>query len=248
MFLKEIINKIKEGVISTEEAEKLIRISLFTDLKSSFTSMTTEFKIPEILYGIGKSEDALINLIRNVLRFRDFVIISRVTECQVEAIKQTFKDFLIDIYSLANIVVIRKTKKQKLPKFKGKVAIFTSGTAEIAVAEEARIIAEELGCKTITEYGININELSYLYNLLKKTIAGGAKVFIIVTGKDSALPVIISNIIDYPVIGVPVSMGHSGVLGTLITMLQANAPGLAVVDTDNGVGAAIFAISILKLL
>ncbi|RLI62819.1 MAG: hypothetical protein DRO67_06815 [Candidatus Asgardarchaeum californiense] len=251
MVLREILKKLKEGEISVENAEKLMQIALLSNLQKSLAPITTNFKIPEIIYGAEKSEDILVELINTHLKYRDFVIISRATKDQIETIKKEFKKYLIDIYALTGIVVIRKAKREKQVKFNGKVAILTSGTSEIVVAEEARIICEELGCTTITNYDISMHEILSLYDLLRHLIAENVKVFIVVSGKDGTLPVIMSYLVDLPIIGVPFSSkpstSESGI-GSLVTMLQSNAPGLAIVNLNNGVNAALLAATILGLV
>jgi len=141
------------------------------------------------------------------------------------------------------MVIIQK-KSFEVKKSGGKVAILTAGTSDIPIAEEARIIAEEMGCEVMTAYDVGVAGIHRVFSPLKEIIEKDADVLIVITGREGALPSLISGIIDIPVIAVPTSIGYGSGgkgVGALMAMLQACSLGIAIVNIDGGVAAGAVA-------
>ena len=123
----------------------------------------------------------------------------------------------------------------------GIVAIITAGTSDIRVAEEARIIAEEMGCVVRTAYDVGAAGIHRLFPALRPLL--GAHAFIVCAGREGTLPAVVAGLVDKPVIGVPVSVGY-GYMGhgqaALASMLQSCSV-VAVVNIDAGFTAGAFA-------
>jgi hypothetical protein len=123
----------------------------------------------------------------------------------------------------------------------GLVAVITAGTSDIRVAEEAKVIAEEMGCQVQTAYDVGAAGIHRLFPALKPLV--DANVFIVCAGREGTLPAVIAGLVDRPVIGVPVSTGY-GFMGegkaALASMLQSCSV-LAVVNIDAGFTAGAFA-------
>ena len=132
-----------------------------------------------------------------------------------------------------------------------KIGIITAGTSDIPVAEEAKVIVEQGGCKAITSYDVGVAGIHRLFPQIAKMIEEGVCVIIVCAGMEGALPSVVAGLVDVPIIGVPTSVGY-GIGGkgkaALYAMLQSCAPGLAVVNIDNGFGAGVFALTIAKNL
>ena len=126
----------------------------------------------------------------------------------------------------------------------GQVGVISAGTSDIPVAEEAALMAEEMGCEVTCIYDVGVAGLHRLVAPLKELITRGTDVIIVAAGMDGALPSVIAGLVAVPVIGLPTSIGYGlggkGV-AALLAMLQTCAPGLTVVNIDNGVGAGITA-------
>ncbi|MDR0912068.1 MAG: nickel pincer cofactor biosynthesis protein LarB [Methanobrevibacter sp.] len=144
-----------------------------------------------------------------------------------------------------------KDSKDENIKNKFKIGIVTAGTSDISIGEEARIIIEEGGCEAICSYDVGIAGIHRLFPKIAKMIEENVKVIIVCAGMEGALPSVVAGLVNIPVIGVPTSVGY-GIGGkgkaALYAMLQSCAPGLAVVNIDNGFGAAIFALTIVNNL
>jgi hypothetical protein len=130
----------------------------------------------------------------------------------------------------------------------GEVVVVCAGTSDLEVADEARVTIEALGhpCRTIYDAGVaGLHRLLAQHELLQK-----AAVIIVVAGMEGALPSVVGGLVRCPVIGVPTSVGYGAGVGgfaALLGMLNSCAPGLAVVNIDNGFGAACLAIKINSL-
>ncbi|MDD5112326.1 MAG: nickel pincer cofactor biosynthesis protein LarB, partial [Candidatus Altiarchaeota archaeon] len=134
------------------------------------------------------------------------------------------------------------------PKANGVVGILAAGTSDIPIAEEARVILEELGCRVLFEYDVGIAGIHRLFPALGRLKR--ASVLIAVAGMEGALPSVVSGLVRVPVIGVPTSVGYginSKGMAALQTMLNSCSP-VAVMNIDNGYGAAALAYKIAARL
>ncbi len=126
----------------------------------------------------------------------------------------------------------------------GKIGLIAAGTADLPVAEEARVVAEVCGCEVIKAYDVGIAGIHRLVEPLEEIVNANVAAIIVVAGMEGALPSVVASLVNIPVIGVPTSVGYGlggkGV-AALLSMLQNCSPGLAVVNIDNGVGAGTFA-------
>ena len=130
------------------------------------------------------------------------------------------------------------------PAAVGRVAVLSAGTSDIPVAAEAALVATEHGCSVSTTWDVGVAGIHRLVRPLEAMIAWDPDVFIVVAGMDGILPTVVTGLVRQPVIGLPTSTGYGfggEGLGALTTMLQSCAPGLAVVNIDNGVGAGVIA-------
>jgi len=128
-----------------------------------------------------------------------------------------------------------------------KIAIVTAGTADLSVAEEAAVTAEFLGNRVERVYDVGVAGIHRLVKNLDKIKK--AKVIIVVAGMEGALPSIVGGLVDKPIIAVPTSVGYGANfkgLSALLAMMNSCAPGVAVVNIDNGFGAGVMAHTILK--
>jgi NCAIR mutase (PurE)-related protein len=170
-------------------------------------------------------------------------IASRVTPEQFLAL-ETFSDAAYDLqrYPEAQMVVLVRDATPSPPG--GHIAVFAAGTSDVPVASEAAIIAREMGCDVLEIHDIGVAGLHRLIGPLRRTVALDVDAIVVAAGMDGALPTVIAGLVDVPVIGLPVSVGYgAGANGqaALLNMLQSCAPGLAVVNIDNGIGAGVMA-------
>jgi NCAIR mutase (PurE)-related protein len=122
------------------------------------------------------------------------------------------------------------------------VLVVSAGTSDLAVAEEAVITAQTMGSRVERLYDVGVAGIHRLLNARGKLEEAG--VIVVVAGMDGALPAVVGGLVAGPVVAVPTSIGYGTGLGgvaALMTMLNACAPGIAVVNIDNGFGAGYLA-------
>lgn len=249
--MKKILNKLKNNEISIEEAEQLIKTQNILELENyakldNYRTLRTGF--PEAIYAEGKTDDDLVNIILNCSN--ENFLVTRLSSERYNSIKKKLitlknKGLTSKYNSKSKILVIKKNTPKKI----GKIGILSAGTSDIPVAEEARIVAEESGCEVIYSYDVGIAGIHRLFKQIRTMIEENVELIIVVAGMEGALPSVVAGLVDIPVIGVPTSIGYGvgeGGYTALNTMLQSCAPGIAVVNIDNGFGAAIFASTMLK--
>ena len=116
----------------------------------------------------------------------------------------------------------------------------SAGTSDIPVAAEASLIAMEMGAQVLEAWDVGVAGLHRLVEPLERFTTAGIDVLVVAAGMDGALPSVVAGLVDVPVIGLPTSIGYGlggGGVGALTAMLQSCAPGLVVVNIDNGIGA-----------
>lgn len=251
--MKDILERLVEGEIDIGEAENLLRadaILEFDDVAKFDIKRDNRTGFPEAIFAQSKDYDDLILIIRKFLqKSSDDLIITRLSNERYERILNDLgNDSLIfDYNKRARILVIRKEVAKKDPI--AKIGIITAGTSDIAVAEEAKVIVEEGGCEAITSYDIGVAGIHRLFPQIAHMVKEGVRAFIVCAGMEGALPSVVAGLVDVPVIGVPTSIGYGvgeGGRVALDAMLQSCAPGIAVVNIDNGFGAGVFALTIVN--
>jgi NCAIR mutase (PurE)-related protein len=148
-------------------------------------------------------------------------------------------EFDVSVELDANAVVVAR-RGAPPPRTGGRIAVITAGSSDAWVAAETAFIAREMGVEADEVRDVGVAGLHRLVEPLERVIARGVDVIVVVAGMDGALPSVVAGLVAVPVIGVPVSTGYGfggDGMAALGTMLQSCAPGLVVVNIDNGVGA-----------
>ncbi|MBQ2830920.1 nickel pincer cofactor biosynthesis protein LarB [Methanobrevibacter sp.] len=251
--MKDILERLIGGEISIDEAENLIKADSILDFEgiAQFDNKRSERAgFPEAVFSPSKDYEDLLLIIRRYLENNDKDLI--ITKLSCERYEKILKDigeneFVFDYNRRAQILVIRREEKTK--EKIAKVGIITAGTSDINIAEEARVIVEEGGCEAIVSYDIGVAGIHRLFPQIAHMVKEGVRVFIVCAGMEGALPSVVAGLVDVPVIGVPTSVGYGvgeGGRVALDAMLQSCAPGIAVVNIDNGFGAGVFALTIIN--
>lgn len=251
--MKEILERLVNGEINIKEAENLLKadaILEFDDVAKFDIKRNDRTGFPEAVFAPSKEYDDLILIIKKYLQTSDEdLIITKLSNERYERILSDLGEnsFIFDYNKRAQILVIRKEIIEKEPQ--AKIGIITAGTSDIKIAEEARVIVEEGGCEAITSYDIGVAGIHRLFPQIAHMVKEGVKAFIVCAGMEGALPSVVAGLVDVPVIGVPTSIGYGvgeGGRVALDAMLQSCAPGIAVVNIDNGFGAGVFALTIVN--
>ncbi|MCS7144924.1 MAG: nickel pincer cofactor biosynthesis protein LarB [Archaeoglobaceae archaeon] len=196
---------------------------------------------PEAIFGEGKPVEVVIKIAEEYKRIGKPALFTRLNKEQMEALKALGAE----LNEIARTATFGKAKKDL-----GSVAILTAGTADIAVAEEARVTAEFLGLEVIRFYDVGVAGLHRIIEPVKAIREKKVDSVIVVAGMEGALPSVIASLVDVPVVAVPTSIGygvHLKGISTLFAMLQSCPSGVAVVNIDNGFGAGVFAYLISRV-
>ena len=251
--MKDILERLVNGEINIAEAENLLKsqsILEFDNVAKFDIKRSQRTGFPEAVFSPGKDYDDLILIIKKYLESNDDdLIITKLSHERYERILDDLGEnsLIFDYNSRAQILIIRKEIK---PKEKiAKIGIITAGTSDVNVAEEARVIVEEGGCEAIISYDIGVAGIHRLFPQIAYMVEKGVRAFIVCAGMEGALPSVVAGLVDVPVIAVPTSVGYGvgeGGRVALDSMLQSCAPGIAVVNIDNGFGAGVFALTIVN--
>jgi pyridinium-3,5-biscarboxylic acid mononucleotide synthase len=199
--------------------------------------------VPEVILGETKDIDQIISMTRTLLDKTGRTIISRVPTEAIKVLRDVFSTYHVRVFGAARAVVISKPD-YVLRRTGGQVGVISAGTSDIPVAQEAALIAEEMGCEVTCIYDVGVAGLHRLLEPLRNLLSKEVDAIIVAAGMDGALPSVVAGLVPVPVIGLPTSIGYGmggkGV-AALLSMLQTCAPGLSVVNIDNGVGAGITA-------
>jgi NCAIR mutase (PurE)-related protein len=247
MELRDILEKLAKGDISVPIAEKELRLFSIEYVEKNLAKIDPlrELRsgIPEVILGQGKELQDLYKIILATVSKKGFAVVSKVSPDYMKGLcKKLEKEKLVLQKGINTLLVT--SKSHRFPKNRGKVGILCAGTSDIKIAEEAKIMAQVMGCKTLVEYDIGIAGIHRTLKAVGNMIHSKVHIIIVVAGMEGALGSVVSSITDIPVIGVPTSIGYgfgSDGVAALASMLQTCSMGMAVVNIDNGIGAGAFA-------
>lgn len=244
MYLREILEKVKSGELSVDEAERRIGLETYADMGYAKLDTAREKRtgFPEVVYCAGKPDEYIVSIYEKLLEADGRAFGTRATKEQFELVKQSIPDVEYD--PISRILKVSHTEIER----KGCVAVCCAGTADIPVAEEAAQTAEYFGTNVERVFDVGV---SGIHRLLSKTeILQKANCVIAVAGMEGALASVIGGLVSNPVIAVPTSVGYGASfdgLSSLLTMINSCANGITVVNIDNGYGAGYVATQINRL-
>lgn len=207
--------------------------------------------IPEAVLAEGKTHEQVASLMKKMVETAGVALATRVTPTGAEFVRKAIPaGYTVEYNEIARTFVASERNWKKGAKG-GVIAILAAGTSDVPVAEEARVTAETMGCRTITFYDVGVAGIHRLVAPLREIGSEEIGAVVVVAGMEGALPTVVRGLVAVPVIGVPTSVGYGfGGRGeaALMTMLQSCAPGLTVVNIDNGFGAGATAALIANRL
>lgn len=190
--------------------------------------------VPEVVFGPGKTSAHLLEVFSDTSELR---LASRLSDAQMETLRS-----VATIHPEARMAVRNPRPLRDVPA----VPVITAGTADIPVAMEAAVTLNAIGIPTSTHFDVGVAGIYRLQSILPELRS--AKVCIVLAGMDGALPAVVAGLLRAAVIAVPTSVGTGvarGGMTALNTMLASCSPGVAVVNIDNGFGAACLALKII---
>ena len=248
--LRDLLLEFKEGKIDLEEMEKLIKLTYFEEVGEELKldiNRKLRTGVPEVVYGLGKEVEEIVRATIKLAESNGVALATKVNK--IEDVKEVLKNYNLNNFDIrinekAKTLSIKR--KDYFIKREGYVGVVTAGTADIPIAEEAIETLNLMGVNYIKAYDVGIAGVHRLFPYLKEMLNKRVLCIITIAGMEGALPSLISSLVDVPVIGVPTTIGYGVKITPLLTMLHSCSPGLAVVNLNNGFGAAVFAGLIVK--
>ena len=237
--LKQLLEGVKSGEVSIEDAVLKIKRQPFDDLGFAKVDLHRKMRqgAAEVIYGSGKTPEQILAIADSMLKNGQETIL--VTRLAAEKAAELDGKLPMTYHETARIGVIGNMPS---PNGIGTIVVATGGTSDIPVAEEAALTAEVLGNRVTRLYDVGVAGLHRLLAHLDDIM--GASVIIAIAGMEGALASVIGGMADCPVIAVPTSVGYGASfhgLSALLSMLNSCASGVAVVNIDNGFGAGYMA-------
>jgi NCAIR mutase (PurE)-related protein len=241
--LQELLDQVARGDLDTATAkERLIeafRAQPYEDLGFARVDHHRSIRqgFPEVILGLGKTPAQIAAIAAAIVGRGSTLLVTRATEASYAAVRSVVPG--ATYYADAALITFRQAD---VTPGKGTILVAAAGTSDLAVAEEAARTAELMGNDVTRLYDVGVAGLHRL--LGEQSRLAGARVIIVVAGMEGALPSVIAGLVDVPVIAVPTSIGYGasfGGIAALLGMLNSCASGVAVVNIDNGFGAASMA-------
>ena len=233
--LRQILQKVKKGRISVSEALQSLKSMPFDNIGYAKIDTHRDLRkgYPEVVFCPGKTPEQVAEIMEKILEHSPCVMASRAEQTVFEAALARVHDCVY--HETARVITVER--RRNLRK-RGLVLVCCAGTADMPVAEEARVTAEFMGAGTETVYDAGV---AGIHRLLHNTdLIQHARCIVAVAGMEGALPSVVGGIAAAPVIAVPTSVGYGasfGGIAPLLTMLNSCAPGVVVVNIDNGFAA-----------
>ena len=233
--VKTILRSVKDGELSVEDAERMLRSQPYVDL--GFAKVDTQRRIrqgaSEVIYGANKTPEQSIAIASALMENgSECVMVTRCTKDVYDL--AVSKGLEADFREEARICIIGKVPEKR----DSYVCVVCAGTSDIPVAEEAAVTAEVLGSNVKRLYDAGVAGIHRL--LSDADVIMAANAVVVVAGMEGALPSVVGGMVDVPVIAVPTSVGYGASfdgLAALLAMLNSCASTVSVVNIDNGFGA-----------
>ena len=238
-WLKRTLEKVKSGEMAVSEATRELSVLPYEEMDFAKVDHHRHMRVgfPEVVFGRGKTVEQIVAIAGRLAARADKVLVTRASPEAFKAVSEEIPDARYNPLS-GTIVVNRSAGKALKPG----IVVVTGGTADIPVAEEAAVTAELMGNRVDKVFDVGV---AGLHRLLDKLPAlRRARVLVVVAGMEGALPSVVGGLVQAPVVAVPTSVGYGasfGGLAALLTMLNSCAPGVSVVNIDNGFGAGYLA-------
>ena len=232
--LRALLRRVRRGAISPERAARSIAEAPLEQLEFATLDHQRSLRIgfPEVVFGQGKPARLLVSIVERLHARHATVLATRLSDDGRDALARRFPT--AEVHPLARAVVLRRGR----PRLRGRVLVLCAGTADLPVAEEALVTARAMGSRAELVSDVGVAGLHRL--LAHRAALRRARVLVVVAGLEGALPSVVGGLVDRPLIAVPTSIGygsHLRGLAPLLTMLNSCAPGVTVVNVDNGFGA-----------
>ncbi|HZE36478.1 MAG TPA: nickel pincer cofactor biosynthesis protein LarB [Candidatus Eisenbacteria bacterium] len=242
--VKQLLEAVAAGALAPEQALARLRDMPVDDLRFARVDLHRSLRhgVPEAVFCQGKTPAQVVAIVRRLAEAHDNILATRADAAVIAALEAS--GLPVEVHAEARVVVVKPRRQEGL----GLIVVVSAGTSDMPVAEEAAVTAETMGNRVERVFDCGVAGLHRLVPHLDRL--NEANAIIAVAGMEGALPSVVGGLVDRPVIAVPTSIGYGASFGgvtALLAMLNSCAPGVSVVNIDNGYGAAAQANQINKL-
>ncbi|WP_319469908.1 nickel pincer cofactor biosynthesis protein LarB [uncultured Pseudodesulfovibrio sp.] len=237
MKTDDVLDAFAAGKISKEEVKRVLLGNTFVDAGCAKVDHCREYRTggPEVVYCEGKTPEQVAVIMSEIVKCSGRALGTRATQAHFNALPA---ECGAEYDPVSRLIIVDGPERPAI----GKIAVVSAGTSDLPVAEEAAKTAEFLGSRVERHYDCGVAGIHRLFSVMDEIIDASA--IIAVAGMEGALPSVLGGMAVPPVIGVPTSVGYGANfqgLSALLAMMNSCAPGVGVVNIDNGFGAAFLA-------
>ena len=242
--IRSVLKKIASGSLSVDEGARRLQSISFEDIGFAKLDHNRAVRTgaPEVIFAPGKTERQIIKIFERMHKAGSDILISRTNEALYNKLRRKYENVK---YNETARMIIKTGRRKKIGGNRA-IAVVTGGTSDLSVAEEAGVTIEAFGGKVERIYDVGVAGIHRLLAYQDKLRS--ASVVIVVAGMEGALASVVGGLVSAPVIAVPTSVGYGasfGGIAALLAMLNSCAPGVTVVNIDNGFGAAMAALKMV---
>ncbi len=243
--LRALLEQVRSGALGIDGAVAELGQLPFAELGFAKVDHHRALRLgfPEVILGEGKSAEQIASIARHLLDSKQNVLVTRV-RAELAALVRAVVPELV-YHEVGRTLTFETTPPT--PVVSRPVAVVTAGTSDIPVAEEALQTLRMCGVSADRIFDVGVAGIHRLLDQRAQLVR--APVVIVAAGMEGALPSVVGGLVGVPVIAVPTSVGYGTALAgftALLGMLTSCASGVTVVNIDNGFGAAVAAVRILR--
>ena len=237
--MRALLDAVASGDVAAADALDRLAVAPYEELADSLVDTHRALRTgdPEVVYGAGKTTAQVVAAVAG-LQSERAVLVTRASPETVAALRSSYDEVLVDGATVA---------VGRLPEPRGCVAVLAAGTSDGPVAAEAALTARAFGAGVERVDDVGVAGLHRL--IAARPALDRADCLVVVAGMEGALPSVVGGLVGTPMVAVPTSIGYGasfGGLAALLAMLNACAPGITVVNIDNGFGAGVFAARVAR--
>jgi NCAIR mutase (PurE)-related protein len=232
--LRKLLDAVRRGEVEPADAVGRIKTAPLAEA-GAYATVDLQRQVrcgsPEVIFGQGKTPEQIVGILKTLVRHGSGGLVTRLA---TDAAALLVREFPAGQYNVLGRTFRVLSPEDPGPKL-GRVCVVTAGTADLPVAEEARVAAEVWNCEVSLIADVGVAGIHRLFNRLKDF--EGSDALVVVAGMEGALPSVVGGLVDCPVIAVPTSVGygaHFQGLAAMLGMLNSCASNVVVTNIDGG--------------
>ena len=239
--IRNVLEAVRENELDVDSAMDQLKKLPFEDLGFAHVDHHRAMRqgFPEVIFCQGKTAEQVAEIARRISDSGSTLLATRADRAHADAVVSALP--AVDYNPVARTMLLRGDDPGKVATA-GEVLVISAGTSDLPVAEEAVVTADAMGSRVRKLFDVGVAGIHRLFAYREQIDRAAA--IVVVAGMEGALPSVVGGLVEVPVIAVPTSVGYGasfGGLAALLGTLNSCAPGVAVVNIDNGFGAGFFA-------